>query len=264
MIGQVRNISFYNPTLIRSMSNLASMKRINSAADDASGLYISEKLSTQFRGNDRAARNVSDMQNLMNIAEGGLNSITDNLQRMRELTLQANNGLYTKDDRAAIQDEINQLKDQINETVDTVEYNGMKLLDGSFKNKFAMSSANGAGTRVSIPGLDTKSLGIDSIDVTDDKSIATALSKIDSAQIDVLKTRSDIGARFNRFTSTFNNLNIASENMRSAEARIRGLDYGGISDAINNINRSSITNSYKAFMFNQQMALAGNLINFML
>lgn len=266
MIGQVRNMSFYsyNPSLVKSMRRLSSMQRINRASDDASGLAISEKLITQTRGNDRAARNVREMQDLTNIAEGALNSVTDNLQRMRTLTLQAGNGLYTKEDREAIQMEIDHLKGQINETVKTTEYNKMPLLDGSFKDKFAMSSANGNGTKISIPALDTKSLGIDSIDVTNDTSLKDALSTIDNAQMTVLKTRSDIGAKFNRLGSTFNNLNVASENMRASNARIRGLDYAGISNAINNLNFSKITNSYKAYMMKSQMNLAGNFISYMM
>lgn len=264
MVGAIRNISFYNPTLSASMAKLASMQKINTAADNAAGLAILEKLTSQSAGSDRAARNLSEMKDLVNTAEGGMASINDNIQRIRELTIQAGNGIYTSEEKQMIQQEINHLRKGINDTVKTTQYNGMNLLDGTFNNKFTTVNANGAGTRVSIPGMNTQMLGLDGIDVTKEGGISQFLDAIDSAQTKVVMNRSELGAKFNRFTHNVNNLNNVSYNLNASAWRIGGMDYSDISNAINNINRSNITNSYKAFMFQQQIAVAGNFLSYMM
>jgi flagellin len=124
--------SMANNQLSTSMIRLSTGQRINSAADDAAGLAISERLNAQIRGLDRGTQNVMDMQNLINTAEGGLSTIGDNLLRMRELTLQSMNGILTDSDRQNIQFELDQIIAEIDATAQRTEFNGMRLLDGSF------------------------------------------------------------------------------------------------------------------------------------
>lgn len=261
-IGALSSL-YSNPVMISSMQRLASMQRINRASDDAAGLSISQRLQTQSRGLDRVASNVSEFKDLIDTAEGGMNSITENLQRMRELTIKAGNAIYTPEDRQVIQDEINQLKEGIKDTVNTVRYNDMNLLDGTFQNKFATVSANGAGARISIGGMNPDALGIMGVDVTKENSTSSNLSMINHAMGSVIGERVNLGAQVNRFDHTINNVKNSAENMRASNARIMGMDYGQISRAINNLNTGRILDSYKATMFQQQVGMAGNFISMM-
>ena len=123
-------LSSNNSALQKTMRTLSSGLRINSAADDASGLAISEKMRSQIGGLDRALHNTQDGISLLQTAEGALNEITSMLQRMRELSVQAANGTLTQQDRSYIQDEIDQLKDEINRTSRTTQFNKKKILNG--------------------------------------------------------------------------------------------------------------------------------------
>ena len=143
-----------------SMMRISTGLRINSAADDAAGLAISEQLTAQIRGLDRGTENVMDMQNLVNTAEGGLDTITDNLHRIRELTLQAANGILTDSDRQNIQFEIDQLMTEINDVTQRTEFNTMRLLDGSFsaedgRGLHTAADARGQGPTVYIGNMST-------------------------------------------------------------------------------------------------------------
>jgi len=141
------------------------MQRINSAADDAAGLAISNALESQVRGLDMGTHNTLNMQSLVTTAEGGLSTISDSLQRMRELSIQASNGIMTDDQRAMIQTEVAQLRDHINMTTRNTQWNGMNILDGSF-NGHTASDAMGRGASVNIPDMSTIALGLDNFDVT--------------------------------------------------------------------------------------------------
>lgn len=141
-----------------SMMRVATGQRINSASDDAAGLAISERLTAQIRGLDQGTRNVMDMQNLVNTAEGAMSGISDNLQRVRELTLQAANGVLTDSDRQNIQHEIDQLLGEINDVSQRTEFNSMRLLDGSFsaedgRGLHTAADANGRGPTVNIGNM---------------------------------------------------------------------------------------------------------------
>ena len=125
-----RYLSATNSSMQKNLEKLSSGLRINSAADDASGLAISEKLRGQISGLKRAGMNAQDGISLLQTAEGGLSVITDMVQRMRELAVQAGNGVYTSNDRAEIQKEVDQLKDEINRVSSATEFNTKKLLNG--------------------------------------------------------------------------------------------------------------------------------------
>jgi len=119
----------------QNYAQLSSMKRINSASDDAAGLAIAEKMKSLESGFSQAIDNTKDAINLGNVADGGLEGVSDHLGRIRELAVQASNGLLSDDDRSIIQDEVNQLKEGISDLVKNTEFNGIKLLDGTFQDK---------------------------------------------------------------------------------------------------------------------------------
>lgn len=137
-----RNLSKSQSTLSTSMQRLSSGLRINSAKDDAAGLAISERMTTQTRGLTVAARNANDGISLAQTAEGALGSLTANLQRIRELAVQSRNATNSTEDRAALNEEVQQLKDEINRVARDTSFNGTKLLDGSFTNMAFQVGAN--------------------------------------------------------------------------------------------------------------------------
>jgi len=153
--------------LATSMERLSTGKRINSAKDDAAGLSISNRMDAQIRGLTMAVKNANDGISLMQTAEGALDEVTNSLQRMRELAVQAVNGTNTVQDRAALDAEVQQLKSEIDRTAKTTQFNSINLLDGSFKNKLLQIGDKAsqtlkvgiAGARVSDLGMGTGSTG---------------------------------------------------------------------------------------------------------
>ena len=147
-----RNLSASQSQLSTSMQRLSSGLRINSAKDDAAGLAISERMSTQIRGLNQAARNANDGVSLAQTAEGALGTIGNNLQRIRELAVQSRNATNSTDDRAALQKEVAQLKSEIDRVAGDTSFNGTKLLDGSFTEKEFQVGAD-QGQRISIDSI---------------------------------------------------------------------------------------------------------------
>lgn len=225
--------SIANNQLQKVMTRLSSGQRINSAADDAAGLGIMEKMESQIRGLEQGTRNTLDMQSLVNTAEGGLSTINDSLQRIRELTLQAGSGIMNDDDRANIQREIDQLTDHINSTASNTEFNGKKLLDGSFNDANTASDAAGRGPDVSIGNMDSSILlqdgtgsGLEGLvgssNIQD--TIDTNLRRIDNAMAAVTSQRTYLGAMSNRFDYTVASNQITNLNQAAARSRIRDQD----------------------------------------
>jgi flagellin len=137
-----RNLSSSSAGLATSLQRLSSGMRINSAKDDAAGLAISERMTTQIRGLNQAARNANDGISLAQTAEGALGEVSNNLQRIRELAVQSRNATNSDDDRAALQKEVSQLKSEIGRVAKDTQFNGINLLDGSFTSKSFQVGAN--------------------------------------------------------------------------------------------------------------------------
>lgn len=213
----------------RSMQKLSSGLRINSAADDAAGLAISEKMRGQIRGLDMAAKNAQDGISLLQTAEGALNETHSILQRMRELAVQGANDTNVTDDRDAIQDEINQLASEIDRIAKTTQFNTQGLLSATsgFKATLQIGANSGQIINIQISNMNTASLslGAASIKVDTHANASIAISAINNAIKLVSKQRSKIGAYQNRLDHTINNLNTSSENLTAAESRIRDVDY---------------------------------------
>lgn len=151
-INAQRNLSLSGNSLATSMQRLSSGLRVNSAKDDAAGLAISERMSTQVRGLTVAARNANDGISLAQTAEGALGKVGDMLQRMRELAVQSSNATNSKTDREALQSELSQLRDEVDRVAKTTSFNGSKLLEGSFSGGVFQVGAN-AGDNITVGAL---------------------------------------------------------------------------------------------------------------
>lgn len=230
----------------RLFTSLTAGKRINSAADDAAGLAISEKLLAQVNGYSVGSNNAADGINLMNVADGALSTIQDSLQRMRELGVQAGNGIYTAADKELIQMEIDGLKQSIQDAAKGTEFNTMKLLDGSMADLSLATEPSGGGLKIQMESSTLASLGIADFDVTGKFS----LDDIDSALQAVSKARSRLGAKTNALTHTMNYNENAGLNLMAANSRIRDTDYG---EAVTNKNREEVLSQYRIFAMKAQM-----------
>ena len=226
-----RQLGITNGKLAKSTEKLASGYRVNRAADDAAGLSISEKMRSQIRGLDQASSNAQDGQSLIQTAEGAMGEIHEVLQRMRELTVQASNDTNVTADRESIALELEALSSEIDRIASQTEFNTMKLLDGNFTSKQLQVGANALQTMtISISTMDAEALGVDDgtigniVSVSDGSTITKLISDIDLAITSVSKARAKLGAIQNRLDHTINNADNMSENLQSAESKIRDVN----------------------------------------
>lgn len=219
-----------------AFKRLSSGFRINSASDDAAGLQISNRLTSQINGLDQGARNANDGISLAQVAEGAMEEITTSLQRMRTLVVQSENGINADKDKVAIQKEISALKTEITRVADTTKFGDKTLLnsasnatEGQFKFLVGVNGDSQEYITVSLGnnsgGFTAASLGLDTVNVTQGTDGADLLSAIDSAIETVDAKRADLGALQNRFQATIRNLTNISENVSGARARIRDTDF---------------------------------------
>lgn len=222
-------------------SYLASGKRINSAADDASGLAIAEKLTSQTKALDAGTSNALTAKDMLNVADGGLSSIHSSLQRMREISVKASNSaVYGADDLAAMQDEIEQLKFSIQDAAKGTEFNKISLLDGSKADLNIATNPDGSGMKIQLANATLEALGIADFDVTGNFDI----SALDHAINQVSEARSNIGATSNALDSRVNYNSYASYNLVGARSNIEDLD---IPQAISDLKKEQVINEYKVF-----------------
>ena len=244
------NTSGISDSIYTSAQQLSSGRRINSAADDAAGLAISEKMEAQARGWEQGAENAKDMQNLLRTAEGGLNNIADALNRIRELSIQAKNDTNTDFERGLMQNEVDQLLSFIQDAAKGTQFNTMSLLDGSFADKNAATSPSGTGMTITLQDSTLITLGVDGYDLTGDFDI----SRIDAALDAVNQARANIGASYNRLEHTINANDIAHLNQVQAQSRIADAD---MAKSITDQNRAQILQQYQIFSQKEQMQRAG-------
>jgi flagellin len=234
-----RNLGVTQADVARSIEKLASGQRINKAGDDASGLAVSEKMRGQIRGLNQAERNIQNGVSFIQATEGYLQESQDILHRLRELSVQSANGIYTDEDRMQIQVEVSQLVDEINRVASHAQYNGMNILTGSFARDSAVNrimqlqvGANmDQNEQIFIGTMTAQALGLQNVQ-GDDGSISIAspelanraIGLIDSALMTISKQRADLGAYQNRFEMAAEGVGIAAENLQAAESRIRDAD----------------------------------------
>ena len=209
----------------KATEKLSSGYRINRAGDDAAGLSISEKMRSQIRGLNKASSNAEDGISLIQTAEGALNEAHSILQRMNELATQAANDTNTTTDRTAIAKEMTALTSEIDRIQKTTQFNTMNLLDGDFTGKkLQVGALSGQTIDITISNMDSTSIGINNLSVSDNAAAGSAMSAIQSAIESVSDQRSALGALQNRLEHTVANLDTTSENTQAAESRIRDVD----------------------------------------
>ena len=226
-----RMLGVTTKTQAKSTEKLSSGYKINRAADDAAGLAISEKMRKQIRGLTQASANAQDGISCVQTAEGAMAEVHDMLQRMNELAVKAANGTSTSADKGNIDDEIQQLKTEIDRVAQSTDFNTMKLLDGTFTETLQVGAENSAEQQISITidGLRASKVGKDSTNLSSlsCSSVAgakTAIDTIKSAITSLSKSRSYLGAMQNRLEHTIANLDNIVENTTAAESAIRDTD----------------------------------------
>lgn len=216
-------------SLDTAYQRLSSGFRINSAADDAAGLQISNRLTAQIQGLDQAIRNANDGISLSQVAEGAMDEITTALQRIRVLAVQSQNGINSSADRIALQKEVSALKAEISRIAVTTQFGGVKLLDGKYSSTFLVGANAGQTISVNISrtggGFGSSGLGIANLSISSLAGASRALASIDSAINVIDSKRADLGAIQNRFQSTIRNLSNIVENISSARSRIKDTDF---------------------------------------
>ncbi len=228
-----------NIQLSKDIEKLSSGLRINRAGDDASGLAVSEKMRAQIRGLQQASRNASNGISFIQTSEGYLQETQDILHRLRELAVQASNGIYTAEDRMQIQVEVSQLVDEIDRIASHAQFNGMNMLTG----RFAMEDGQNAVTasmwlhiganmdqreRVFIGTMTAMALNMrgenDTISISSPDSANRNIGVVDQALKKVNKQRADLGAYQNRLEHAVRGIDVGAENLQAAESRIRDAD----------------------------------------
>jgi flagellin len=211
-MNTLNNLNAASTAQASSLQKLSSGQRINSAADDAAGLAISEKMRSQIRGMDQATSNAQDGISYIQTAEGALNEVSDMLTRMKELKVQGANGTYSTDDNANINLELDQLTKEIGNITDNTDFNG--------KNVFTSSTNIVIGD----DGTTCLTVGAATISTTKALTSSSSVSNIESAITEINAQRAQYGAYQNRLEHTINNLTTTDENLTASESRIRDVD----------------------------------------
>ena len=239
-----RSLKVTQDYLTKNMEKLSSGLRINRAGDDASGLAVSEKLRSQIRGLNQASTNAQNGISFIQVAEGYLQESQDILQRIRELSVQAANGIYTDEDRMYIQIEISALVDEVDRIASHAQFNGMNMLTG----RFARNTGEGVAaasmwlhiganmdqrTQVFIGNMSSVGLGIrfqdnEFINLESPEGANRAIGTVDAALKIVSKQRADLGAYQNRLEHAVRGLDIGAENLQASESRIRDSNMANI------------------------------------
>ncbi|HNY17159.1 MAG TPA: flagellin [Treponemataceae bacterium] len=223
------------------IEKLSSGMRINKAGDDASGLAVSEKMRSQIRGLNQAAQNAQNGISFIQATEGYLQETSDILQRVRELSVQSSNGIYSSEDRMQIQVEVSQLVAEVDRIASSAQFNGMNMLTGRFARETGENTITGSmwfhiganmdqRVRVYIGTMTASALGVRNLGNGQIMSLENADSAnrgigiIDEALKTINKQRADLGAYQNRLTHAVGGLNIGAENLQAAESRIRDTD----------------------------------------
>lgn len=227
-LNATRQLFTSNNNLSTAFERLSSGFRINGAKDDAAGLQISNRLTTQILGLDQAVRNANDGISLSQTIEGALAETTTALQRIRVLAVQSQNGINGSSDRVALQKEVAALKDEMSRIASTSQFGGVNILDGSFSSAFLVGANAGQTISVNVSrlgGFGASGLGIADLSVDTVEGASATLTAVLEAISIIDAQRADLGAVQNRFQSTIRNLSNISENVSAARSRIRDTDF---------------------------------------
>ena len=223
-----RQLFTSNNNLNTAFERLSSGFRINGAKDDAAGLQISNRLTTQVLGLDQAVRNANDGISLSQTIEGALAETTSALQRIRVLAVQSQNGINSSSDRVALQKEVTALKNEMSRIASTSQFGGVNVLDGAFSSSFLVGANAGQTISVNVErtgGFGASGLSVGDTSVLTEAQASAALTAVSEAISIIDAQRADLGAIQNRFQSTIRNLSNISENVSAARSRIRDTDF---------------------------------------
>ena len=260
-INSYRNLSTNQSALSKNLEKLSSGYRINRAGDDAAGLAISETMRSQINGLNQAVNNANDAIGLIQTAEGAMTETHSMLQRMKTLTTQAANGTYTKTARDNIKAEIDALNKEITRIATTTEFNGEKPLNNGTKNLTFFIGASADKTNAMTVGqltMTAAALTIDKIKVDSTTNAFQAMKSVDAAIERVSTYRANLGAAQNRLEHTVNNLKVTSENITSAESRIRDTD---MADEITAYTKNNILLQAAQSMLSQSNAMPQGVLS---
>ena len=236
-----RQVGVTNLNTQKNMEKLSSGMKINRAGDDASGLAVSEKMRSQIRGLNQASTNAQNGISFIQTTEGYLQETTDIIQRIRELAIQASNGIYTDEDRMQIQVEVSQLVAEVDRIASTAQFNGMNMLTGRFAAQNGSNNVTASmwlhiganmdqrvqvfiGTMTAV-ALNLRNVGDETIMSLESPDEANrAIGTLDEALKKINKQRADLGGYQNRLEHAIRGLDIGAENLQSAESRIRDVD----------------------------------------
>ena len=259
-----RNLNTSSASLATTVQRLSSGLRINSAKDDAAGLAISQRMTAQINGLTVAARNANDGISLAQTAEGALASIGDNLQRIRELAVQAANGTNNTSDKASLDNEVKALTDEITRVTNNTKFNGTALFaSGATATSFQVGAGSSANDAITISSLDLSSTalsGVASLSVSGVTagSGATVLDTIDNMLTAVNDKRAELGAVQNRFTSVISNLSTTTENLSASRGRITDADYA---EETANLTKAQILQQAGTAMLAQANSLPNTVLS---
>ena len=227
-INTVRILDGSQKELTTSMERLSSGKRINHARDDAAGMAISSKMTSQVNGMNQAVRNTNDGISMVQTADGAMEGISDKLQRMRELAVQSANGIYSTSDRAALDIEFQALDDEINRVASSAEFNGTTLLASTktltIQVSYADDSTNGK-IDVDLTKVTSTGLAVATSSIGTQNASSTAIGSVDDALSVINSARATLGATQNRLETTVKDLKNNVENLSASRSRIQDADF---------------------------------------
>ena len=228
-----RSLNTANNSLQSAIKRLSTGYRVNQAGDDAAGLCVAQGLETQIRGNKRALLNIQDGLNMMYIAEGGMSGVTEDLQRIRELCIQAANGVYSEAQQQTLFNEVDQRLQDIEVIANTTIFNGLNLANGTIAKNVTLQSGCGSDTAnnsIDITGaltdLNVSALGVESTlnGTSTGDEIRAYIEKLDDAINTIAENRSMLGAYQNRLQSASDNLTVMNENYEQSKSQIMDCD----------------------------------------
>jgi len=255
------NSNLANNGVNGSLNRLSSGSQISKASNDAASLGISNQLSAQVAGLGQSIMNSNDTIGMLQVADGAMEGINDNMERIRTLTLQASNGTLNDSDRAIIQKEIDSLLESSDNIANQTSYNGINLLNGtggsSGNGTFTTQTGSNAGdaSSVTIGDAQVASL-VGAIDVTTEAGRVAALDSVDTAMKGIGDIRADLGASQNQLMSNIRNTSVTQVNVASAESQMRDVDFAAESA---NFSQQNIMSQIGAFAQAQSNASAANV-----
>lgn len=260
-LNSQRQLSNATNDLSSSFERLSSGQRINSASDDAAGLQISSRLTSQINGLDQASRNANDGISVAQTAEGALDEYTESLQRLRTLAVQSSNGSNSTADRTALNAEFTELEAELTRISEDTEFGGQSLLSGGFDQAFQIGANAGQVLSITITA-DLTATGV----LGADRSVSTfaeaqlAITAVDDALATVNGVRADLGATQNRFESIIRSNANTSENVSASRSRIEDTDFAAETAALSRATVLQQASSSLLAQANQQPQIALSLI----